>query len=187
MGNVVTQTLHFDPAGATLSVRMTAGQAAAGHYTLTLLEHDGFTVVKDFGIVKFGSPGSNTHALPSPASANDGRILQAVTSVGIMDSGRNYAVFLDLMQSGKKIGTVSDHGPDTGGTSDTVESELDAVLSRAPAVMALNASATSLLAPGARDIKTARSRKTKARTALRSRTRRLLKSSKPKGRKRSES
>jgi ABC-type phosphonate transport system ATPase subunit len=129
MTKVVSQTLHVDADGGPLSVLMTAGHAAPGHYTLTLLAPDAFTVVEDFGIVKFGSAAGNTHALPGSAADNDRRILQAVTSVGIVDQNRDYAVFMDVLQGGNKVGTISDHGPDASGTSDTVESELDGEIS----------------------------------------------------------
>lgn len=173
MTKVVSQTVHVNGAGGPVTVLMTAGNAAPGHYTLALLEHDAFTVVKDFGIVKFGSPASNTHALPGSAAENDGRFLQAVTSVGIVDANRDYAVFLDVIQDGQKVGTISDHGPDTSGTADTIESELDGALSATPAV-ALTASAAKLLAPKPAARKTATTKRAKTTRSLQSLTRKLV-------------
>ncbi|HEY4302913.1 MAG TPA: hypothetical protein VGM82_00490 [Gemmatimonadaceae bacterium] len=169
MTNVVTQTIHADKAGGPLSVVMTAGNAAPGHYTLTLLEHDGFTVVKDYGIVKFDSAKANTHALPGTAAECDGRFLQAVTSVGIVDANRDFAVFMDVMQDAQKIGSASDHGPDTNGTSDTVESELDGALSTTPA-LPLTASASTLLVPSDLDTMAAVATKAQTKKTLRTMT-----------------
>ncbi len=180
MANVVSQTIHVDRAGGPLSVLMTAGNAARGHYLLALLEHDAFTVVKDFGIVKFGSQAANTHALPGTAAENDGRFLQAVTSVGIVDQNRDFAVFMDVLQDGERVATISDHGPDTDGTSDTVESELDAAIS---AVLAtnLNASASKLIAPTAAKVKSAAAKKAKTKKNLQAKTKALVKAAKKAG------
>lgn len=132
-----TQTIHFDPAGGALSVLPSAGQAAAGSYGLLLLEHDGVTIVAPSPFkAQFGSATTNTHKLPGDAKQNDGRILDLVASVGLMDATRAYAVHLTVMQGGKALGTVSDTGQDTG-SGKTHESELFVALSAVGPVMAL--------------------------------------------------
>jgi hypothetical protein len=140
---LVTETIHFDPIAGPLSVSMLAAYGSPGHYSLMLLEHDGFTIVKDWGNLRFSSPASNTHALPGGAAANDGRLLNALTSVGIVDPSDAYAVIMTVLQDGKKLGSLSDAGTSA---SDTQESELLGTLSREAAVMGMNASAVRLIA-----------------------------------------
>ena len=132
-----TQTIHFDPAGGPLSARPSAGQAAPGSYGLMLVEHDGLTVVPPSPFnARFGDAG-NTHQLPGSARDNDGRILDLVASVGLMDATRAYAVHLTVLQDGAVLGTASDTGTDEG-DGPTHESELLVALSGIPPIMAIN-------------------------------------------------
>jgi hypothetical protein len=175
----ITQSLHFEPAGGKLSVRMESN-ASPGHYSLMLLEHDRFTIAKDFGNVKFDTIAANTHVLPDAATAQDGRILHAVTSVGIVDPAGTYAVFMTLMQDGREIGSVTDHGTSTALTA---ESDLVGVMSAAPALMAFNASAAALIRPHGDDAKRLHTTLTERKATLRADTRELVAApAKPRGR-----
>lgn len=141
-----TQTIHFNPAGGPLLATPSAGQGAAGSYGLIVFEHDGFTVVPPSPFTaRFTTPAANTHLLPGTAQQNDGRILDLVASVGLMDATRAFAVHLTVTQDGNVLGTASDTGQDTG-TGPTHESQVLVVLSGAAPVTALNASLRSLLA-----------------------------------------
>ena len=139
------QTFHFNPAGGPLSARPSAGQAAKGSYGLLLVEHDGITLVKPSPWkADFNGAASNTHQLPESASDSDGRILDLVYSVGLMDATRAYAVHLTVLQDGSALGTASDVGTDAG-TGPTHPGKILVVLSAAPALTGMNASVRSLL------------------------------------------
>ena len=124
------QPIRVDLAGGTLSVRMLAGHASPGNYSLMLLESDRIKIVKDWGNLKFSTPTANTHDLPGTAAANIGRFLLALTSVGIVDPDGQYAVIMTVLQDNKPKGSASDSGTTT---SLTKESTLVAVLEASPA------------------------------------------------------
>jgi hypothetical protein len=127
-----TQTIQFDPAGGALRARASAGQAAPGAYSLLLFEPDGLTLVPPSPFdADFGGESANTHALPGSAARNDGRILDLVYSVALMDATRAYAVHLTLLQDGGELGTASDTGTDTG-TEETHKGQLLVKLSASP-------------------------------------------------------
>jgi hypothetical protein len=141
-----TQTIHFALDGGPISVIPSAGQGAPGSYGLLVVEHDGLTLVPPSPWnARFSAPATDMRGLPGTAQQNDGRILDLVASVGLMDATRAYAVHLTVVQDGKVLATASDTGQDTG-TGPTHESELLVVLSGAAPVMALNASLRSLIA-----------------------------------------
>jgi hypothetical protein len=127
----VTKTVIFEPAGGPISVQLLAPPALPGHYSLTLLEPDRFTIVKDWGNLAFGSLAANTHELPGSATDQNGRILQALTSVGIVDADGSWAVSMTVMQDGL---TLLESVADAGTTTElTAESELNGILSAAAA------------------------------------------------------
>ncbi len=140
-----TLTIHFNPAGGPVSAKPSAGQAAPGSYGLLLLEHDGLTMVSPSPwSARFDGASTNTHQLPGSARDNDGRILDLVASVGLMDATRAYAVHLSVLQDGIVLGTVSDAGTDSTNNL-THESELLVVLSGVASVVPMNASLRSLI------------------------------------------
>jgi hypothetical protein len=130
------QTIHFDPAGGALSVRVESGFAQPGSYALLVLEHDESTIVQQFR-ANFGSAAQNTHRIPGSAGENDGRVLDLIASVGLLPPTNAFAVHLTVVQNGSDLATVSDTGTGSGLTH---VSQLVAALSGAPAVMAVNRS-----------------------------------------------
>ena len=134
----VTRTVAFNAHGGRLSVQLLASHALPGHYSLTLLAPDGFTIIKDWGNLAFSSPALNTHDLPGPASEQNKRFLQAVTSVGIVDPDGTFAVSMTVMQDGAPL---SESVSDVGTTTElTAESELNGILSTPPAAQPARAS-----------------------------------------------
>lgn len=125
-GTPVTQTIPFDPAGGSLSVVMLAVPASPGHYSLMLLERDRSTLVKDWGNLAFSTPAENTHELPGGASVQDGRLLLAQTSIGVVDPSGACAPVMTVMQDGRTLGSLTDSAAASG---DTKESQLVATLS----------------------------------------------------------
>ncbi len=130
------QTIRFNPAGGPLSVVMSSGQANPGNYALKLIETDGIGIVLSVPNTAFSSEPQNTHAIPTPASVNNGRFLRAVTSVGLLDPTKAFAVFMKVMQGGNVAGEVGDSGT---GTGETKVSELVAELASAGLVAAVPA------------------------------------------------
>lgn len=127
----VTKTVIFAPTGGPLTVQLLAPPALPGHYSLTLLAPDRFTIVKDWGNLAFGSTAANTHELPGSAAEQQGRLLQALTSVGIVDADGSWAVSMTVMQDDLPL---AESIVDSGTTTElTAESELDGFLIAAEA------------------------------------------------------
>jgi hypothetical protein len=123
----VTKTVIFAPEGGPLSVQLLAPPALPGHYSLTLLDPDRFTIIKDWGNLAFGSAAANTHELPGSAADQNGRILQALTSVGIVDADGSWAVSMTIVQDGLPlVESVADSGTTT---ELTAEAELNGIFS----------------------------------------------------------
>ncbi|MEO8621848.1 MAG: hypothetical protein ABI625_12335 [bacterium] len=128
----VTTNVAFDPAGKPLTVRLAATPALPGHYSLKLLDADRFTVIKDYGNVAFSTPAANTHDLPGTAADQVGRILHAVTSVGIVDRDGSFNVSMTVLQRGLPLPVAA---VDSGTrTQPTAESELNSFLIKDEAV-----------------------------------------------------
>ena len=124
------QTVHFVPTGGSLSVRVASGFAEPGSYSLDVLEQDETTVATQFR-ANFGSAAQNTHQIPGTAAQSDGRVLDLVASVGLLDATGAFAVHLTVLQDGTQLGTASDVGTATGLTH---TSELIVALSGVAAV-----------------------------------------------------
>jgi len=133
---MATQTFHFDPAAGPISVVMSSGQANPGHYGLMLIGSNRIDIVKEFPTTEFGSTAQNTHQLPEPTGANDGRFLNVVASVGLLGAEKAFAVFMKVRQGGSDLGEVSQSGTGTGLTK---VCELTAALSAAAAGLVADA------------------------------------------------
>ena len=133
-----TITVHFTPTGAPLSALIRCAFANPGSYGLTLLGPGATTVVQQWK-ADFETIAQNTHVLGA-ASEQNGRVLDVIASVGLLDPAKVYAVFLTVIQDGKELGTVSETGTGTGVTKLV---ELIVMLSGATAV----ASVAPILAP----------------------------------------
>jgi len=121
-----------------LSALVRCGFANPGSYGLTLLGTGATTIVHQWK-ADFGSIAQNTHVLGA-ASEQNGRVLDVIASVGLLDPAKSYSVFLTVVQDGKELGTASETGTGTGLTKLV---ELIVMLSGATAV----ASVAPTLAP----------------------------------------
>lgn len=111
------QTATFDPAGGPLAAEVTSGFAQPGAYTL-LLWNASRVVLEEKG--DFAS-GGGAHPLPAPASANHGRIAEAVVTVIATPPIGDYSVALTITQDGKTLGAATASG---SGASGSVTSDL---------------------------------------------------------------
>ncbi len=139
----ISQTVHFDPAGGPLSARLRCDFANAGSFGLLLLEHDRVTIVEEFRD-DFSSPPQNTHQLPGAAADQDGRVLDFVATVGILDASGAFAVAMTIVQDGRELATAATD-PKTS-TSQTENCELAVALSATPALAMMSRSVERLLA-----------------------------------------
>jgi hypothetical protein len=153
---------------------MSCGQANTGHYNLILIASDRIGIAELFPLTKFGSTAANTHTLADAASSHDGRFVRAFASIGLLAANKAFAVFMKIVQGGRKLGEVSESGT---ASAETKECELIAALSAAPARLAAGA---ALGAPGARrGLMPAAPSFASLKADLKARTRALLRERKP--------
>ena len=98
---------------------MTCGQAQEGSYNLLLWEADRNLIVKQYP-GNFMNPDDDSYDLPTPNQANDGRILECLTTVVVTPPIKKYAVSLTLSQDGRRLGVVKAAG-ETDQPSQTVD------------------------------------------------------------------
>ena len=127
-----TLTVHYTPTGGSLSALVRCGFANPGSYGLTLLGPGATTMVQQWK-ADFGTVALNTHVLGA-ASDQNGRVLDVIASVGLLDPTKSYSVFLTVIQDEKELGTVSETGTGTGLTKLV---ELIVMLSGATAVASI--------------------------------------------------
>src|SRR5687767_11012983 len=102
------ESATFSSAGGPLSVRLENGHANSGQYDLTLLTPDGLGVVHQWPRTDFSSP--STHVLPGDAASQEGRAVDAVAAIGLLDPSKAFAVTMTAFQDGGVIGSVRDSG-----------------------------------------------------------------------------
>ena len=114
------QSATFSLNGGPLSVVIENGHANQGQYDLTLLENNEIGLAHQFPRVEFKTPADNTHILPGTITKHDGRVLDCVAAIGVLDPSKAYAVTMTLHQDGAEIGRVEARDTATG-VAHTVE------------------------------------------------------------------
>ncbi|MEO7363116.1 MAG: hypothetical protein ABI120_22475 [Gemmatimonadaceae bacterium] len=125
-----TITAHFKQTGGPLLVMVRCGFANPGSYGLTLLGPGATTIVQQLQ-ADFGTVAQNTHELGA-ASKQNGRVIDVIAAVGLLDPAKAYSVFLTVIQDDQELGTISEIGTGTGLTKLV---ELIVMLSGAAAVV----------------------------------------------------
>jgi len=113
------QTIQFAKEGGPVVAEVTCGQAQEGSYNLLLWEAERNLIVKQYP-GNFMNPDDDSYDLPTPNQANDGRILECLTTVVITPPIKKYAVSLTLSQDGRRLGVVKAAG-ETDQPSQTVD------------------------------------------------------------------
>ena len=113
------QTIQFAKEGGPVVAEVTCGQAQEGSYNLLLWEADRNLIVKQYP-GNFMNPDDDSYDLPTPNQANDGRILECLTTVVVTPPIKKYAVSLTLSQDGRRLGVVKAAG-ETDQPSQTVD------------------------------------------------------------------
>jgi len=113
------QTIQFAKEGGPVVAEVTCGQAQEGSYSLLLWEADRNLIVKQYP-GNFINPDDDSYDLPTPNQANDGRILECLTTVVVTPPIKKYAVSLTLSQDGRRLGVVKAAG-ETDQPSQTVD------------------------------------------------------------------
>ena len=113
------QTIQFAKEGGPVVAEVTCGQAQEGSYSLLLWEADRNLIVKQYP-GNFMNPDDDSYDLPTPNQANDGRILECLTTVVVTPPIKKYAVSLTLSQDGRRLGVVKAAG-ETDQPSQTVD------------------------------------------------------------------
>ncbi len=103
------QTIQFAKEGGPVVAEVTCGQAQEGSYNLLLWEADRNLIVKQYP-GNFINPDDDSYDLPTPNQANDGRILECLTTVVVTPPIKKYAVSLTLSQDGRRLGVVKAAG-----------------------------------------------------------------------------
>ena len=85
------QTIQFAKEGGPVVADVTCGQAQEGSYNLLLWEADRNLIVKQYP-GNFMNPDDDSYDLPTPNQANDGRILECLTTVVVTPPIKKYAV-----------------------------------------------------------------------------------------------
>ncbi len=99
------QTIQFAKEGGPVVAEVTCGQAQEGSYNLLLWEAERNLIVKQYP-GNFMNPDDDSYDLPTPNQANDGRILECLTTVVVTPPIKKYAVSLTLSQDGRRLGVV---------------------------------------------------------------------------------
>ena len=102
-------TIQFAKEGGPVVAEVTCGQAQEGSYNLLLWEADRNLIVKQYP-GNFINPDDDSYDLPTPNQANDGRILECLTTVVVTPPIKKYAVSLTLSQDGRRLGVVKAAG-----------------------------------------------------------------------------
>ncbi len=113
------QTIQFAKEGGPVVAEVTCGQAQEGSYNLLLWEAERNLIVKQYP-GNFMNPDDDSYDLPTPNQANDGRILECLTTVVVTPPIKKYAVSLTLSQDGRRLGVVKAAG-ETDQPSQTVD------------------------------------------------------------------
>jgi len=103
------QTIQFAKEGGPVVAEVTCGQAQEGSYNLLLWEAERNLIVKQYP-GNFMNPDDDSYDLPTPNQANDGRILECLTTVVVTPPIKKYAVSLTLSQDGRRLGVVKAAG-----------------------------------------------------------------------------
>jgi len=95
-------TIKFHRGGGPVSVKISAGYAQPGAYTLIVWEANSNAIVlQKKG--NFINAEDDVYFLPTPVDVNQGRIVDCLVTVVITPPIRDYAISLELNQDGKKL------------------------------------------------------------------------------------
>ncbi|MGH7678522.1 MAG: hypothetical protein ACRENU_08665 [Gemmatimonadaceae bacterium] len=114
------QSATFALDGGPLSVVVENHHFNQALYDLTLLERNEVDLAHRFPRSALRRPGDNTHPLPGAPAKHNGRVLDCVVALGVLDPSKAFAVFMKVHQDGREIGRVAATGTATD-VSHTVE------------------------------------------------------------------
>lgn len=103
------QIIRFDRHNGALRVEVRAGWANPGAYDLILWEADSNArVMEEAG--NFLNTADDSYTLPGPASAQDGRIVEAFVTLTPVDEHGRYSASMRVSQGAQLLGDVSVSG-----------------------------------------------------------------------------
>jgi len=103
------EIVKFKKSGGPLYVEVIGGEAQPGSYSLFLWEADGNKIAFEVH-GNFLSPDDDTHKLPLPNEANNGRTIDVGITFVITPPIKNYYAELKITQDDKIIGKVFTEG-----------------------------------------------------------------------------
>ena len=104
------QTFNFDPNGGAIFAEVRCGFGNPGGYVLSLWEKDSDDKAMPDVEGDFVNAGDDDHQLPTPASANDGRKVEAFVTVSPPPGNKQYSATLHITQDGNVLGDVTVSG-----------------------------------------------------------------------------
>lgn len=99
------QSITFNENGGPITVTLSAGQAQPGSYVFRLWEaNTNQIVLQKQG--NFLNDADDSYELPTPNSANDGRLIQGILTVAPLPPNDNYSGAITVVQDGKTLGEI---------------------------------------------------------------------------------
>lgn len=99
------QSITFNENGGPITVTLSAGQAQPGSYVFRLWEaNTNQIVLQKQG--NFLNDADDSYELPTPNSANNGRLIQGILTVAPLPPNNNYSGAITVVQDGKTLGEI---------------------------------------------------------------------------------